>query len=80
MYQFSLVLIRSTSFSYFVLFILFLCLFCNFNFRIVYEICMWDDKGANKLLEALKDDILDFIRQAKMVGLANLKFAYSLIY
>lgn len=41
---------------------------------------MWDDKGANKLLEALKDDILDFIRQAKMVGLANLKFAYSLIY
>ena len=34
---------------------------------------MLDESGAKKLLEALKDDISEFIRQAKMVGVPWLR-------
>ncbi|XP_041463342.1 cullin-5-like isoform X2 [Lytechinus variegatus] len=31
----------------------------------VYSVCVWDDKGVDKVNEALKHDIVDFVHQAK---------------
>ena len=30
--------------------------------------CLWDEKGATKVHQALEDDILDFIKQAQAVS------------
>ncbi|CAD1472961.1 unnamed protein product, partial [Heterotrigona itama] len=37
----------------------------------VHAVCMWNDKGALKLLDALKEDIMDFIKQAQQRVLAH---------
>uniref|UniRef100_A0A671R6G8 Cullin-5 n=1 Tax=Sinocyclocheilus anshuiensis TaxID=1608454 RepID=A0A671R6G8_9TELE len=34
-------------------------------FSDVHAVCLWDDKGPAKIHQALKEDILDFIRQAQ---------------
>ncbi|XP_064628678.1 cullin-5-like isoform X2 [Lineus longissimus] len=34
-------------------------------FWAVHSVCLWDDKGPNKVNGALKDDILEFIKQAQ---------------
>lgn len=49
--------------------ILMLCLFLLFFFchRDVHAVCLWDDKGPAKIHQALKEDILDFIKQAQAV-------------
>ncbi|XP_030851115.1 cullin-5-like isoform X3 [Strongylocentrotus purpuratus] len=31
----------------------------------VYSVCVWDDKGVDKVNEALKHDIVEFVQQAK---------------
>jgi cullin-5 len=31
----------------------------------VHSVCLWDEKGATKVHQALEDDILDFIKQAQ---------------
>lgn len=36
------------------------------------QVCLWDDIGPPKLQEALKEDIMDFIKQAQQVGSINL--------
>lgn len=33
----------------------------------VHAVCLWDDKGPAKIHQALKEDILDFIKQAQAV-------------
>ncbi len=40
-----------------------MCLIC----RDVHAVCLWDDKGPAKIHQALKEDILDFIKQAQAV-------------
>ncbi|XP_063241270.1 cullin-5 isoform X2 [Bacillus rossius redtenbacheri] len=40
-------------------------------FYAVYVVCMWDDKGPPKVKEALKDDIMDFIKKAQMRVLSH---------
>lgn len=35
--------------------------------RDVHAVCLWDDKGPAKIHQALKEDILDFIKQAQAV-------------
>ncbi|XP_016920429.1 cullin-5 isoform X1 [Apis dorsata] len=37
----------------------------------VHAVCVWNDKGALKLLDALKEDIMDFIKQAQQRVLAH---------
>lgn len=37
-------------------------------FRDVHAVCLWDDKGPAKIHQALKEDILDFIKQAQAVS------------
>lgn len=37
--------------------------------RDVHAVCLWDDKGPAKIHQALKEDILDFIKQAQAVSL-----------
>ena len=37
-------------------------------FRAVHSVCLWDDKGPQKVYQALQDDILEFIRQAQTVS------------
>lgn len=44
-------------------FLLTLCLICSD----VHAVCLWDDKGPAKIHQALKEDILDFIKQAQAV-------------
>uniref|UniRef100_A0A8C1WNZ1 Cullin-5 n=1 Tax=Cyprinus carpio TaxID=7962 RepID=A0A8C1WNZ1_CYPCA len=34
-------------------------------FSDVHAVCLWDDKGPSKIHQALKEDILDFIKQAQ---------------
>lgn len=36
-------------------------------FYTVHSVCVWDEKDALKLLDALKEDIMDFIKQAQQV-------------
>lgn len=38
-------------------------------YRDVHAVCLWDDKGPAKIHQALKEDILDFIKQAQAVSL-----------
>ncbi|XP_034940413.1 cullin-5 isoform X2 [Chelonus insularis] len=40
-------------------------------FYSIYLACMWDEKGPMKLQEALKEDIMDFIKQAQQRVLAH---------
>ncbi|XP_033341986.1 cullin 5 isoform X2 [Megalopta genalis] len=40
-------------------------------FYSVHLICVWDEKGAPKLRDALKEDIMDFIKQAQQRVLAH---------
>ncbi len=35
------------------------------TFWLVHSVCLWDEKGAAKVYAALRDDILDFIKQAQ---------------
>ncbi|MED6285316.1 Cullin-5 [Characodon lateralis] len=37
-------------------------------FSDVHAVCLWDDKGPAKIHQALKEDILDFIKQAQATG------------
>lgn len=37
-------------------------------FSAVHSVCLWDDKGPQKMYKALQDDILDFIRHAQAVS------------
>lgn len=39
-----------------------------FSYRDVHAVCLWDDKGPAKIHQALKEDILDFIKQAQAVS------------
>ncbi len=41
-------------------------IFCIF--RSVHSVCLWDDKGATKVHQALQEDILEFITQAQAVS------------
>lgn len=34
----------------------------------MHAVCLWDDKGPAKIHQALKEDILDFIKQAQAVS------------
>lgn len=43
-----------------------------FSHRDVHAVCLWDDKGPAKIHQALKEDILDFIKQAQAVRLSLL--------
>ena len=36
-------------------------------FYSVHLVCLWDEKGPAKLRDALKEDIMDFIKQAQQV-------------
>lgn len=36
--------------------------------RDVHAVCLWDDKGPAKIHQALKEDILDFIKQTQVVS------------
>lgn len=40
-------------------------------FYSVHLVCLWDEKGAPKVKEALKDDIMDFIKQAQQRVLSH---------
>ncbi|XP_049804857.1 cullin-5 isoform X2 [Schistocerca nitens] len=40
-------------------------------FYSVHLVCLWDEKGPPKVKEALKDDIMDFIKQAQQRVLAH---------
>lgn len=31
------------------------------------QVCLWDEKGPAKLCDALKEDIMDFVKQAQQV-------------
>ncbi|KAG7259060.1 hypothetical protein CRUP_030046 [Coryphaenoides rupestris] len=42
-------------------------------FSDVHAVCLWDDKGPAKIHQALKEDILDFIKQAQADDTALLK-------
>lgn len=33
----------------------------------VHTVCLWDEKGGSKVIEALKEDITNFIKQAQQV-------------
>ena len=37
--------------------------------RSVHSVCLWDEKGANKVHQALHEDIIDFIKQAQAVSI-----------
>lgn len=37
------------------------------SFWSIHNVCLWDDRGAAKLHEALKRDIMDFIHQSQVV-------------
>ncbi|KAG8039092.1 hypothetical protein G9C98_003399 [Cotesia typhae] len=38
-------------------------------FYSIYTVCLWDEKGAQKMRDALKEDIMDFIKQAQQMML-----------
>ncbi|XP_008553140.1 cullin-5 isoform X1 [Microplitis demolitor] len=40
-------------------------------FYSIYTVCLWDEKGPHKLRDALKEDIMDFIKQAQQRVLAH---------
>lgn len=40
-------------------------------FYSVHLVCLWDDKGPPKLRDALREDIMDFIKQAQQVTIIN---------
>ncbi|CAG2053896.1 unnamed protein product [Timema podura] len=40
-------------------------------FYSVHLVCLWDEKGPPKVKEALKDDIMDFIKQAQQAYIAE---------
>lgn len=42
----------------------------------VHAVCVWNDKGALKLLDALKEDIMDFIKQAQQVYIITYLYLY----
>ena len=61
----------------------FLCQFLVFKFdfviviRTVHSVCLWDDKGATKLHNKLKEDILDFIHYAQSVCCVINSWSYN---
>lgn len=36
-------------------------------FYSVHVVCLWDERGPPKVKDALKDDIMDFIKRAQQV-------------
>ena len=46
-------------------------------FRSVHSVCLWDEKGPNKLHTELQNDILDFIKQAQAVSKVAIKLFKS---
>lgn len=49
--------------------------------RDVHAVCLWDDKGPAKIHQALKEDILDFIKQAQAVRRgAEFHFCFSKLF
>ena len=55
----------------FVLVLVFMFVYFYF-YRDVHAVCLWDDKGPAKIHQALKEDILEFIKQAQAVSAASL--------
>lgn len=47
--------------------------------RDVHAVCLWDDKGPAKIHQALKEDILDFIKQAQAVRVGESLIAFCII-
>lgn len=43
-------------------------------YRDVHAVCLWDDKGPAKIHQALKEDILEFIKQAQAVSSISLDY------
>jgi len=43
----------------------------TFYFSAVHSVCLWDDKGPQKMYQALQDDILEFIQHAQSVSLLS---------
>ena len=48
--------------------VLMMCDILRLHYRSVHSVCLWDEKGANKVHMALQNDILDFIKQAQNVS------------
>lgn len=40
-------------------------------FYAVHLVCLWDDHGPIKMRQALKSDIMDFIKKAQQVRINN---------
>jgi len=38
-----------------------------FDIRSVHSVCLWDEKGAPRVQQALQQDIVEFIRDAQIV-------------
>ena len=40
----------------------------SFQLRLVHSVCLWDEKGAQKVNDNLKEDIVNFIKLTKEVS------------
>ena len=58
--------------SVFVLVLVFMFVSLLYLHRDVHAVCLWDDKGPAKIHQALKEDILEFIKQAQAVSSVSL--------
>ena len=58
--------------SVFVLFPVLMFVYLLYFYRDVHAVCLWDDKGPAKIHQALKEDILEFIKQAQAVSFASI--------
>lgn len=45
-------------------------------FYSVHVVCLWDEKGPPKVKDALKDDIMDFIKRAQQVSISSAQWRY----
>jgi hypothetical protein len=50
------------------------------HFRAVHSVCLWDDKGPQKVYQALQDDILEFIKHAQNVSILEVSKHASRYY
>lgn len=48
--------------------LVFISVYLLYFYRDVHAVCLWDDKGPAKIHQALKEDILEFIKQAQAVS------------
>jgi hypothetical protein len=49
-------------------------------YRDVHAVCLWDDKGPGKIHQALKEDILEFIKQAQAVSSTSLILFFGFFF